>query len=154
MSQMRVSDEPAQMVAVIRKDMAMGELGAFFPEAFGAVAAAVERAGGSVVGPPFGWYHGMPTERVDVAVGFPVADLPEGALEGEVVVLERPGGLAAAALHIGPMDDLGATYRELEAWLRDRQLDRAEHAWEEYLSDPTAEPDPTMWQTRIVWPLQ
>lgn len=154
MSQMSVSDEPAQVVAVIRKQVAMGELGGFFPEAFAAVAGAVQRAGGSVAGPPFGWYHGMPTEEVDVAAGFPVTDVPEGALDGEVAVLERPGGLAAVALHIGSMDDLGATYRELEAWLRDRQLDRGEQAWEEYLSDPTAQPDPTTWQTRIVWPLQ
>jgi hypothetical protein len=29
----------------------------------------------------------------------------------------------------------------------------AGHVWEVYLSQPQAEPDPSTWRTRIVWPL-
>ena len=153
MSQISVAEVPAQQVAVVRKTLQMSELPGFYSTALGTVAAAVGNAGGTVAGPPFGWYHGMPTETVDVAGGFPVSGLAEGPLEGDVVVLERPACLAAAALHVGSLDTLAETYRELEAWMRDRQLDRAEHSWEEYLSDPQTQPNPADWQTRIVWPL-
>lgn len=154
MSHMTVSDLPDQLVAVIRRTVPMAELGTFYDDALGAVAGAVQRAGGTLGGPAFGWYHGMPTETVDVAGGFPVTGLAEGPLDGDVVVLQRPGGLSAVAVHVGPMDTLAATYRELEAWLRDRQLDRAEQSWEEFLTDPASQPDPATWETRIVWPLQ
>lgn len=154
MSQIGLTEVPAQHVAVIRRTIPTGELSGFYGTALGAVAAAVERAGGAVAGAPFGWYHGMPTETVDVAAGFPVSGLEAGTLDGEVAVLERPACLAAAATHVGSFETLADTYRELEAWLRDRQLDRAEHSWEEYLSDPQTQPDPGDWQTRIVWPLE
>lgn len=154
MSHISLVDVPAQKVAVIRRTIQMSELSGFYGSVLGAVAAAVARAGGAVAGPPFGWYYGEPTEVVDVAGGFPVTGLNEGRLDGEVAVLERPACLAAAALHIGSFETLADTYRELEAWLRDRQLDRAEHSWEEYLSDPETQPDPQDWETRIVWPLQ
>ena len=154
MAQMSVMDVPAQHVAVVRRTVEMSELPTFFAEAFGAVAAAVARAGGVVVGAPFGWYHGIPAETVDVAAGFPVSEIDVGALEGDVEVVERPGSLAATAMHLGSFETLADTYRELEAWLRERQLDQAAHNWEEYLSDPEAQPDPGTWETRIVWPLQ
>ena len=154
MSQIGLTEAPAQQVAVIRRTIQASELSGFYPTVLGVVAAAVERAGGTIVGPAFGWYHGEPTDTVDVAGGFPVSGLADGTLDGEVTVLERPACLAAAALHVGSFEGLADTYRELEAWLRDRQLDRAEHSWEEYLSDPETQPDPEDWQTRIVWPLE
>lgn len=154
MSQISLLEVPAQQVAVVRRSIQTSELAGFYATALGAAAAAVANAGGTVAGAPFGWYHGMPTDTVDVAGGYPVTGLAEGPLEGEVVVLLRPACLAAAALHIGSFETLAETYRELEAWLRDRQLDRAEHSWEEYLSDPQTQPDPEDWQTRIVWPLE
>ena len=154
MLQIGLTEAPAQQVAVIRRTIQMSELSGFYTAVLGTVVAAVERAGGTIVGPAFGWYHGTPAETVDVAGGFPVSGLAEGALDGEVKVLERPACLAAAALHVGSFETLADTYRELEAWLRDRQLDRAEYCWEEYLSDPQTQPDPEPWQTRIVWPLE
>jgi effector-binding domain-containing protein len=154
MSQISLAEVPAQPVAVVRRTVQMSELSGFYSTALGTVAAAVANAGGAVTGPAFGWYHGIPTDSVDVAAGFPVSGVADGPLAGEVVVLERPACLAAAAMHVGSFEGLADTYRELEAWLNDRQLDRAAHSWEEYLSDPQSQPDPADWQTRIVWPLE
>jgi effector-binding domain-containing protein len=153
MLQISLAEVPAQSVAVVRKTVQMSELSGFYSTALGTVAAAVGNAGGVVTGPAFGWYHGIPTDSVDVAAGFPVSGLAEGSLAGDVEVLERPACLAASAIHVGSFEMLAETYRELAAWLNDRQLDRAEHSWEEYLSDPQTQPDPADWQTRIVWPL-
>lgn len=141
---------PTEAVAVVRRAVPMAELPAFFGEAFGAVVAAVTAAGGAIVGPPFGWYHGMPSDVVDVAAGFAtnVAALPP---DGEVALAERPGGRAAVCVHVGPYDTLAATYEALQVWMAEQVLVPRDDMWEEYLSEPTG--DPTTWETRIVWPL-
>jgi effector-binding domain-containing protein len=148
-----VEDVPSQTVAVVRRLVRLNELPGFFGEAFVSVEAAVERAGGVVAGPPFGWYHDTPTDEVDVSAGFVVTGLAEGPLDGNVEVAKRPGGLAAVVLHIGPYDAMEETYRELGVWLNTRQLDAGAECWEEYLSDPEADPDPATWETRVVRPL-
>lgn len=89
----------------------------------------------------------LSADPVDVAVGYPVDGLAPGDLADGVVVTDRPGGLAAVALHEGTTEDLADVYRELSVWLRDRALDVGGERWEEYLGDD-AEP-----QVRIVWPL-
>src|SRR5665648_95536 len=58
MPEMHIADVPAQLVAVVRRTMPMTELPSFYADALGAVAGAVERAGGSLEGAAFGWYHG------------------------------------------------------------------------------------------------
>lgn len=152
MARIRVEEVPPQIVAVQRRQVAVAGLPAFIGGAAAAVEDAVGRAGGVVAGPLFGWYHAAPADVADVSVGFVVAGLPVGDL-GDVEVVLRPGSLAAVALHVGPYGALEETYRELEVWLDTRQLDPSDELWEEYLSDPEADPDPTTWQTRLVRPL-
>ncbi|MCE7938759.1 AraC family transcriptional regulator [bacterium] len=149
--QFEVVEVPTQAVAVVRRVVPMAGLTAFFEEVFGAVAGGVAEAGGMIVGPPFGWYFGMPGETVDVAAGFP-AEGVVGAPGGEVVVQERPGGQAVVGMHVGPYDAMTATYAALQAWMAERSLAGRDDMWEEYLSPP--EGDPATWQTRIVWPLR
>lgn len=150
MAQMKVETVRPELVAVLRRTAASGEVGAAVAEACAAAVDAVARAGGAVGGAPFAWYLEPPSEAADVevAAGYPVTGLAPGELEGQVVVVERPGGLAAVALHEGPYDDMGHTYRELEVWLRGRALDVGDDSWEEYLGDADGAP-----QVRIVWPL-
>ncbi|HQR28351.1 MAG TPA: GyrI-like domain-containing protein [Nocardioides sp.] len=150
MADFELVEVPTQTVAVLRRVVPMSELTGFFGEAFGVVAGALAAAGGQIAGPPFGWYHGMPTDTVDVSVGFPVAG-DVHTPDGGVVVQERPGGRAVVGVHVGPYDAMEQTYRELQAWLGERALVPREDMWEEYLSEPVG--DPATWQTRIVTPL-
>lgn len=76
MDRFALVEVPEQLVATVRRVVPMEELPGFFAEAFHAVAAAVEKGGGTIVGPPFGLYHGMPTETVDVTAGFPIVGGP------------------------------------------------------------------------------
>lgn len=150
MERFEVVDVPEQSVATVRRVVPMAELPGFFGDAFHAVAAAVEAGGGAIAGPPFGAYHSMPTETVDVAAGFPVAGWDGDA--GEVTVHTRAGGRAVATVHVGPYDTMVETYDALRRWSAERGLTLAgEMMWEEYLSDPAT--DPATWRTRIVWPL-
>ena len=149
-----VTQVESQLVAVVRKVVRMDELAGFFGGSFGAVLSAVESGGGSVVGPPTAWYHGRPSETVDVSAGFPVDGLVVGALgDGDVEVVDRPGGQAVVAIHRGHYDALAQTYGELQVFMSARGLVGREDMWEEYLNDPM-EVEQEDIETRIVLPVR
>ncbi|MDO8364435.1 MAG: GyrI-like domain-containing protein [Actinomycetota bacterium] len=143
--------EPVRAAAV-RGEVGYDGLPTFFGHAFTEVFAAAERAGVAVVGPPFGFYPAMPSETaVVVEAGFPLAQALQA--EGEVHPFELPGGTAAVTMHVGPYDTLAETYTRLMGWMSAHGYIPGEGMWESYLSDPGAEPDPSGWQTQIVWPV-
>ena len=102
---------PSETVARVRAKVPMAQITDFFGPAFEQVMHAVPEAGGEVSGPPFGWYHGVPTDVVDVSAGFPVA--------GDV--------------HL--TDDTAVM-----SWMKEHSLEAREDMWEEYLSPPTGDP--------------
>ena len=142
--------EPQEAVAV-GGDLPVADLPAFFERAFHEAAEAASASGAGIVGPPFGFYPQMPTETVTVEAGFPVSRPVEATGGAHPFVL--PGGRAVQAVHVGPFDTLETTYEELLSWMEARDLLPAAGMWECYLSDPTVEPDPSRWRTRIVCPI-
>lgn len=151
MASFEVITRAAQPTAVIHERVPMAELPGFFQRAFGEVARAITVHGLAPAGPPFALYHGMPGDTVEVEAGFPVArPLPEsGAVHTGVL----PGGRCAHGTHVGPYDTLQLTYGALAKWVSARGLTPHEEMWEEYLSDPRREPNPTTWRTEIYLPL-
>lgn len=141
----------SQPAAAIRAEVPMAELRAVFDRGFGEVMRAAAAQGVAIAGPPFGFYPRMPTDTIEVVVGFPVA--APIAPDGDVEPFELPGGQVVTGVHVGPYEALETTYGELTAWAKAEGHALAEHMWESYLSDPRTEPDPATWQTKIAWPL-
>ncbi len=147
-----VVDLETQPAVVFRGDVPLSEMAHFFETAFTTTAAAIEEAGGQIVGPPLGYYPATPAAgRAVVEAGFPVAEAMHPT--GEVHDLELPAGPAVVAWHLGPYDTLGATYEAVQEWMDASGLQPAEGMWECYVTDPGAEPDPEAWRTKIVWPV-
>lgn len=140
-----------QAAAAIRAEVPMDELRGVFDRAFPEVMRIVGEQGVAIAGPPFGFYPRMPTETVEVVVGFPVAS--PIAADGDVEPFELPGGRVVTGVHVGPYEELERTYGELTAWARGEGHQLRGAMWESYLSDPSAQPDPSTWQTRIAWPI-
>ncbi|MCA1780877.1 MAG: GyrI-like domain-containing protein [Dermatophilaceae bacterium] len=137
--------------AVLRETVPMSELTDFFDRAFHAVMVTVQAQEVAVTGPPFAIYYGMPTDTVDLAVGFPTAT-PVSPADG-VVAAELPGGRAAQLLHVGPYDQLESAYGRVMAWLSEKDHRPADVMWETYLNEPAPDGDPTANQTLITWPI-
>lgn len=76
-------------------------------------------------------------------------ELPEG-----VEAIEIPAGRAATAIHRGPYETLQESYQGIEKWMREQGLSAAGAPWETYLTDPGEQPDPALWETEIVQPVQ
>lgn len=129
----------------------MEELRSVFDHGFREVMRIAEAQGVAIAGPPFGFYPRKPTDTVAVMVGFPVS--APVAPDGDVTAFELPGGRVVTGLHIGPYEDLRASYRELAEWAAAEGHSLAGHVWESYLTDPGEHPDPATWQTRLTWPL-
>jgi DNA-binding transcriptional MerR regulator len=103
-------------------------------------------------GPPRFVYHAMDEDSWTIEACFPVADV-SGAPEG--LTLRRfEGGRAASAVHVGPYDELGMAYREVEVWIDKRDLKTAAPPFDVYLNDPGEVKDPSRFETEIVWPVK
>lgn len=151
MTEIRIVDNVEQPTAVLRERVAMSGLSEFFGRAYSTVAAAMGEQGVQVVGPPFALYHGMPTDTIDVEAGFPAASVVAVGDGVEPGVL--PAGRAAEAVHVGSYDTLSQTYDEVVRWVQDQGMQLGPDMWEYYLTDPSTEPDPTSWRTRVVCPV-
>ena len=147
MSEFTLEAVPAATVATMRRSVPMDGLKDFFDIAFDHVARAVADAGGQVEGAPIAWYHGMPGETIDVSAGFTVAG-DVHPTEGGVTLVERPGGQAGVALHVGPYEGLADTWGRLLGWLGEQGLTPGPDMWEEYLDPPAG--DPATWRTRVI----
>ena len=140
-----------ELAAVVRAEVPLEEIRIVFDRGFGQVMRVAQAQGVAITGPPFGFYPRMPSDTVEVAVGFPVSTAVTP--DGEVNPFELPGGRVVTGMHVGPYESLEASYRELMEWAAARGHSLAGHMWESYLTDPSVQPDPATWQTRITWPL-
>jgi len=149
----RAELEP-QTILGVREVVKMSELTEFFSRAFAASAKELAAQGNHPVGPPVAIYSGMPSDTIAVTAGFPAVRPATPAEKGSGLVLaELQGGPVVTAIHIGSYDQLGESYGKIATWMAEHQLKPAAEMWEEYLVGPDSVTDPTLWQTRIVFPI-
>ena len=151
MTTFTVKTTDRQPAAVVHAEVPMEEIRRVFDRGFGEVMRVAAEQGAAIIGPPFGFYPRMPTDTVEVAVGFPVS--APVTPEGDVTPFELPGGRVVTGIHLGSYESLETFYRELTEWAAAEGYRLADHMWESYLTDPAAEPEPSRWQTMITWPL-
>lgn len=112
----------------------------------------LNREGIVPAGPPRSVYHEIGDDSWTVESCFPVAgasSAPDG------LTLRRfEGGKAACVTHVGPYDELGMAYRELEVWIDKQDLKTANPPFDLYLNDPKEVKDPAKFETEIVWPVK
>jgi effector-binding domain-containing protein len=132
----------------VRATVPMDRLKDVFGPTYERVGAAVAKAGGSIAGPAYAEYFGMPTDTVDVEIGFGV----NGVLDVPGFdVRERPAMRAVVATHVGPYDRLAESYAELMPWLEMEGVELGDSMFEFYDSDPGDDPETLV--TRLVFPL-
>jgi effector-binding domain-containing protein len=138
-------------VASVRQEVSQALVTQSLGQCFRQVREALAEQGVATDGSPFARWHTW-GEHVDMEVGLIVPQAITAA--GEVKPSELPGGPAAIAVHAGPYEGLRATYDAISAWLTRAGREASGGAWEIYLTDPSAEPDPTRWLTEVIFPLR
>ena len=144
-------DRAAQPTLAVRTRAPIQRLPQVVGQAYGAVFQYASQLGFQPSGAPFVAYHNMDMQDLDMEIGFPYAQKLPG--KGNVVAGEIPGGKAAACLHVGPYDQLGAAYEALHKWMGANGYVPTGVAYEFYLNDPQTTP-PAELQTQVVFPLK
>lgn len=113
---------------------------------------ALNRAGVKPAAPPRLAYLAMDGDAWTIEVSVPVAGLTEPP---EGTTLRRfEGCRAATTTHIGPYDELGMVYREMEVWIGRQGLTPSGPPFDVYPNDPAVVKDPAKFETELVWPVK
>jgi effector-binding domain-containing protein len=155
--QPKIEDRPARPYVAVAETVSMQQLPAAvdrgFPEVFGWLQANRLQPAGA---PFIRYVHvDMPSE-LSIELGVPI--------DGEAPVDERvqqgllPAGRYAVLVHIGPYDGLVGANAALQQWARARDIvwamddgGRWRARVENYLTDPSQEPDASKWQTELAY---
>lgn len=139
---------PLQQTVAVRMKVTPEALPTVMGAAYQKIMAYLNQVGAQPTGPAYCMYINWRTEKWRIELGIPVARPLPGA--GEVAPSTLPSGEALTAVHIGPYDKLGDAWGALDAWANEHHIERGNHMWEVYLTDPEQVPDPAHWQTKLV----
>lgn len=149
--EIEIRTSPRQDTAVIRVQVAPGELGSVIGPAITEIWEEANRQG---IEPSMAWfdrYFSLGEDEWDFEIGAPVPRPIEPA--GRVKPSELPACEAAVARHVGPYERLAETHALMQQWLTERGRESSGPFWEVYLTGPESEPDPEKWVTELVRPL-
>ncbi len=152
-----IEDRPAESYLAISETVTMQTLAAAidrgFPELFGWLAACGLAPGGA----PFIRYLRIDMDaELDIELAVPMEG--DVATDDRVRAGELPAGRYVVMLHVGSYDGLIDANAALQDWAEEHAVRwRKEHGstWggrvERYLTDPSAEPDPSRWETELAY---
>ena len=127
------------------------KISAKYGEAFGAIVAHILSNGGQPSGAPFGRYHAVKEDELDIEAGLPVVKAIKG--EGDIKANELPGGRVATTVHFGPYKNLGLAHGALMKRVSEKGYKPTGSMWESYVTDPTDEADKSKWETKLLLPI-
>jgi effector-binding domain-containing protein len=151
-----------QPYAAIRVRVTMADLAAVVPPLNQEVFAWLGARGAASAGPPFWKYNVIDMAReLEIEAGVPVAAAVAG--DDRVVSGVLPAGRYATLTHVGHPSELMAATKALLDWAAEQGLtfdmtpgddgDRWASRLENYLTDPSQEPDMSKWVTELAFKL-
>ncbi|MCB0793619.1 MAG: SRPBCC family protein [Flavobacteriales bacterium] len=139
------------MRKLIGWDQMKGHFESTFPAAFGAAAAAGMEFTGSPSGLYFSWDE--ENKQTDLMAAVPVKGDANSTLPGmETHVV--PGGKALHIAYMGAYEGSGEAHMAMDDMMKERGIEFGSVAIEEYVTDPTTEPDTSKWLTNIYYMVQ
>ena len=97
-------------------------------------------------------YHRLDEKFAVFEVGMPVA--AHTPVSGNIRFKTMPGGEKVVANYYGEYDTLEDGHNAIQHWLMRYRRKQDGVIWETYITDPTDEPDPNKWLTRIYYPVK
>lgn len=158
--QCSLKEMPAQPALVVRTVTSVDKLPQELGRAYGAIMQLLGEQGRPPAGMPYCAYFNMDMQNLEVEMGFPVDQIPAslGVQAGDVPVGdvqagEIPAGKYATCVHLGPYQEMVATYEALNRWIAENGYTASGTAYEFYYNDP-AEVPPEEIKTEIWLALQ
>lgn len=142
-------DVPAQNYLAHREKIEIPTMGDFFAKYFPALA---EKAGADMTGMPRGVYYEWDQENnmTDMAAAVPV----KAAMDVEGFSnIEVPAGKALHIDYYGSFEGSAEAHYAMDDYMKEKGIESA-LVMEEYVTDPTTEPDTSKWLTKIYYTLK
>ncbi len=138
-----------------RQTVKWNELGGYFGKTFPAVAEAAGKAGLSMEGHPSALIFKWDTvgRTADVFAGIPVKAEEAKEVDGFKLQLV-PAGKVLAVPYYGNYDQSEKAHYAIGDKLKADGLELRDAVIEEYVTDPTTEPDTAKWLTKIYYPIK
>lgn len=134
----------------IRKTVPLADIQKFYAANFPKILEEVQNAGAQMTGFPSGlyWMWDDSTATADMA-----AALPTNASTGIPNLQMFPiGGKKAFVIdYYGPYEGSGDAHFAMDDFFADRKLEKGPFIIEEYITDPTTQPDSMKWLTKIIY---
>jgi len=96
-------------------------------------------------------YHLLSEKKVIFEMGIPVFE--NVTVSGRIRYTTMQGGDHVVANYFGSYDTLEDGHNAVQQWMIRYRRKLAGYPWELYVTDPTTEPDPNNWLTRIYYPV-
>ncbi|MEM6725213.1 MAG: SRPBCC family protein [Bacteroidota bacterium] len=144
-------DYPATTFIVHQETIDMNTIAAYYTEHLPAVFGYVQSKGYPTIGMPRGLYYGWNLEEntVNLAAGVAVkADEPDA---GPYNLIEIPAQKALRVDYYGDYPEVNTAHEAMDKFAAENQLTIKEPAIEEYVTDPTTEPDTSKWLTKVTY---
>ncbi|HWA07044.1 MAG TPA: GyrI-like domain-containing protein [Ignavibacteria bacterium] len=142
----------SQTALAIRDTCTFAELGAKFGEIYSEIGAYLKANSIKPAGYPFGIYHSVSDEKVDLEAGIPVTGEPAGS--GRIYTMQTYFGKAANTAFVGPYEQLSKAWKDFAELVDADNHKLAGPCFEVYVTDPEEEPDSSKWITELYTPVE
>jgi len=138
----------ARDYAIVRQEVKFEAIKDFYSQSFEKIAKTLAEKKVRMAGAPAGLYFAYDEQKMvtDMAAAMPVKG--KGETE-EVKMYHVPEGTAYLIDYYGPYDQSASAYRAMDLYLVKNGLKQRVPVIEEYITDPSREPDPAKWLTKI-----
>lgn len=150
-----MEDWAGQAIVAIQDSVDMAGMEAFFADSYGKLMEYLGSKGIDVTGAPMSiTLYWNETGKSLVEAAMPVEkELKVDAGVQNIYSRTIPASKVVRATHLGPYETVGLSYTAIEEYMTANQLSPAGPPMEIYITDPGTEPDPSLWETRILWPV-
>lgn len=106
-----------------------------------------------ILGPPVSIYKNFNPDGYTIFIaGVPVPEDTKGS--GEIQSIPGYAGKVIMATHYGAYNEVGPVWDAMDTYIQDNGHQYNGYPWEEYVTDPSQEPDTSKWITNIYIPVQ
>ncbi len=147
----QIKEAPAQMVLSIKTKTSMEKIAEDIGRLYERLFDHINQKAIVPAGPPMTLCYSPPGFELELAACVPVAKGAQG--EGDMEIVELPGGLVASVIHYGSYEGIGKTYEKIYFWISENGYHPIMPTREIYLVGRDVESDPSKYKTEIQWPV-
>lgn len=143
-------ESPDTYYATVRQVVEFQNIPQFFTDNFPIAIQESGKAGAKMVGHPSGlfWSYDTVALKTDMAAAIP---LDKQVKTGNGVQVVAVGGKALVIDYLGDFAKTGEAHGAMDDYMAEKKMQYIPPVIEEYVTDPTQEPDTAKWLTRVIY---